>query len=182
MTFTVSFNLNDTDINYFRDAIKEAQIKKDQLPENIILANARKLSSKIKGKVPTFVESRLQKLRILVEMLEDPDWQLPEQERQDILTALSYFNRANDLIKDDFPALGFIDDAIMIELVAESLSYSISMYHQFCIYREAELSRSKQKRITQKDWLANKHYEKLQRVSQRNARDHSSLDTFHSIF
>ena len=49
-------------------------------------------------------------------MLKDVGWPMPDSERQKAIAALAYFVDPYDLIPDRIPGLGFLDDAIAIEL------------------------------------------------------------------
>ncbi len=182
MKQTISFNLEDKDIAYFQNILFKTRSNQSKLPEQEILNHTKLLCASIVGNTTPFIEGKLVKLKAFVAMLEEPNWLLPEQERQDILIALNYFNDADDLIPDNIPSLGFLDDAIMIELVADSLTTSIESFQQFCIYRDSEHLRSKDKIVTKDNWLADKRHEKHERVRIRHARDHSKSGSFHSIF
>ena len=74
-------------------------------------------------------------------MIEDSEWKIPEEERADVLSALAYFSDPEDLVPDHIPVLGFLDDAIMIELVAEELKDDIEAFlSNFVAYRTREES------------------------------------------
>ncbi len=182
MTLTVTFELKDSDLEYFREIMQKAQANAENLSEATILDNARKLSFEVKGTVPSFIQTRLHKLEALVEMVEDADWQLPAQDRTDILAALAYFSNTEDLVPDHIPVLGFLDDAIMIELVAESLTDDIEAFQDFCTYRESEQSRNIDKDVTKQDWLADKRHELYARIKKRRARRHQSSSRSFRIF
>jgi len=178
MTHTVNFSLEDTDLAYFREIINKAKANTENLSESSILANARKLSSDITKTVPNFVRSRLHKLELLVAMVEDDEWQVSAQDRSNILTGLAYFSNAKDLVPDHSPVLGFLDDAIMIELVAESLTDNIEAYQEFCTFRDNEHSRDRDKGVTRLDWLADKRHELLTRIKRRHANYESGNTPF----
>jgi hypothetical protein len=74
-------------------------------------------------------------------MLEDEEWQLPDTERARVHPALAYFCEPCDLIPDHVTALGFLDDAIMVELVVEELRHELEAYDDFCRFRTEELAR-----------------------------------------
>ena len=181
MAFEVKFDLSDSDLEYFRGVMKSVQAKVSGINENLILENAQKLSRDVKGGVPEFVLSRLQKLETLVAMVHDKEWAIPAEERADVINALAYFSDPEDLVPDAIPALGFLDDAIMIELVVQELADDIEAFTDFCKYRERELARASGEVITQEDWLEAKRRELHSRMRNRR-RDRSGRSSFRSIF
>ena len=53
-----------------------------------------------------------------------------------MLNALAYFAEPDDLIPDQIPGLGFLDDAIMVELVVRELRHEIEAYEDFRVFRD----------------------------------------------
>jgi len=183
MTIEVKFSLEEQDLVYFKNVMKAAQSNATNLPVEVILANAKAICSKAKNTMPPeFVENRLHKLGMLIAMVEDPEWDLPAEEHKNIIAAITYFNEAEDLVPDHVPVLGLLDDAIMIELVSESLTESIKSYEAFINYRECELARCNDKVVTKKAWLADKNHEVHYRLRRRHSRSHSRTGAFHSMF
>jgi len=88
------------------------------------------------NQAPGFIVDRIRKLRLMIDMLSDIEWRLPHQDASRVLNALAYFSEPEDLIPDHIPGLGFLDDAIMIELVVRELKHEIEAYQDFCDYRE----------------------------------------------
>jgi len=163
MSVTITFELDDSDIEHFRAMAQEAQdaAKSSGLSAEKITAGARELfQSADTAKMPEFVSSRLRKLRTLVGMVEDSEWQLPEEDLERVLSAMAYFADPEDLIPDRIPGIGFLDDAIMVELVVENLEEEITSYEEFCAYRAAEEQRRKNQGmdtdVGREDWLADK--------------------------
>ena len=167
MAFEVTFELNESDIEHFRTVMREAQSGAKKISETDILANAKSLSQDVKVDVPAFVSTRLKKLETMVAMIEDSEWAIPEPERTDVLSALAYFSEPEDLVPDHIPVLGFLDDAIMIELVSEDLKDDIEAYEEFCSYRERESERAGDSTITREEWLDSKRRELHSRMRNR---------------
>ena len=72
-----------------------------------------------------------------VEMLGDADWPLSDAERSPVLAALAYVCDPEDIIPDEIPGIGLLDDAVMIELVFLELRHEIEAYEDFCRYRRS---------------------------------------------
>ena len=133
----VSFELSASDIRYFRDRLK--QVRKSVSPHNeplVIRSAAKLVEDAVATKPPDFVVERIRKLEQLIEMLRDRDWRLEGTDRARILDAVAYFVDPDDLIPDRIPGIGFLDDAIMVELVARELTHELEAYEDFCEYRK----------------------------------------------
>lgn len=136
MTLRISFELDDDDLKHFRLIMEEARKATTRLaPEDIVAGAERLLSDAREATAPGFIVDRLNKLRLLIDMLSDIEWRLPHQEATRVLNALAYFSEPEDLIPDHIPGLGFLDDAIMIELVVRELKHEIDAYQDFRDYR-----------------------------------------------
>ena len=181
MAFEVKFELTESDLEYFRDVMHKAQTGAKQLSEQEILANAKKVSVDIKANVPEFVRERIQKLETFVAMIEDSEWQIPSEERTEVLSALAYFSDPEDLVPDHIPVLGFLDDAIMIELVAEEFKDDFEAFEEFCAYREREEGRSGDTTITREEWLESKRHELHSRMKSRRS-SRSRRSSFRRVF
>ena len=139
----ITFELSDSDLRHFRKLAKTAQDTAKKRSEKRIIESARTLLQEIEqASVPDFIRERLEQTRKFVEMLEDADWALTGENRQRILNALAYFNEPADLIPDSIPGIGYLDDAIMVELVVQELQHDIDAYDDFCQFR-AELNKGR---------------------------------------
>jgi uncharacterized membrane protein YkvA (DUF1232 family) len=143
MPIQITFALSDADLDYFRTALREAQQKMRGRDERLVLAGARHLARQTRAlAIPDFVTDRLLELDTLTRMLEDPDWKLEGAARTRVLDALAYFAEPSDLVPDTIPGLGFLDDAIMVELVVQELRPELEAYALFCGYRAEEQARA----------------------------------------
>lgn len=170
MTIEINLSLDDTDIEFFRNIMNRAQDGADKASEQEIIQKARDVLDSVDiAKKPLFVRQRLERLATMIAMLEDPEWPLDEQERTDVASALAYFYNPADLIPDDVPVLGLIDDAIMIELVAGELRHQLDAYDEFCAYRIAEEQR-RGPEVSRADWINAKQQELMKRMRERTGR------------
>ena len=135
-TLKVSFELGPKDIKYFRDRLREAS-SGGILAEHRVIRGAAKVIAEVSAaEPPAFVTERIAQLELLIEMLRDKEWRLEGKDRKRIVTALVYFVDPDDLIPDKIPGIGYIDDAIMVELVLRELVHEIKAYKDFCEFRK----------------------------------------------
>jgi uncharacterized membrane protein YkvA (DUF1232 family) len=159
----ISFELNETELDHYRLLMKQVQIAAARKPREQILSEAEEHLHHSDGEsLPGFAADRFEAARLMIAMLRDDEWGLPESEAQRILNALVYFSEPDDLIPDDTPVLGFIDDAIMIELVIRDLYPELDAYREFCGYREQNPDQDTHTRGEQRDKL-------LARIRKRRA-------------
>lgn len=158
MGMRISIDLDDDDLKHFRLIMREARNTAMRLQPDDIVASADQLLRDVdQRKIPKFVVNRLQKLEIMIEMLTDHEWRLPQKDTARVLNALAYFTDPEDLIPDHIPGIGLLDDAIMIELVVRELKHEIEAYGDFCEFRrEQPYSRgvkAKTTDLTREQWL-----------------------------
>jgi len=133
----VSFELGERDLRYFRDRLNQVRKSKSARAEDKIIAGARNLVTGVaEADPPEFVRERIAKLQTLIDMLRDREWRLEGADRNRILDALAYFVDPDDIIPDRVPGLGYLDDAIMVELVVKELTHEIQAYEDFCAFRD----------------------------------------------
>jgi uncharacterized membrane protein YkvA (DUF1232 family) len=161
MTIQISFELSDSDLEHFRALMQVAIAKASKYTPAQVLEKARAVCSEMENSsLPDFVKVRLESLETLISALEDEEWQMPEQEVTEILTSLAYFSEPHDLVPDNIPGLGYIDDAIMIELVIQDLSQDLNAYQQFCNFRTTEENRrGAEANVNRASWLEGKRTE-----------------------
>ena len=133
----VSFELSEKDLRYFRERLQKVRKSKSGRAEDRVVLGAIKLVADVEAaKPPEFVTERIAKLSLLTDMLRDGEWRLEGADRTRILDALAYFVDPDDIIPDRVPGLGYLDDAIMVELVVRELTHELDAYRDFCAFRE----------------------------------------------
>ena len=170
MPLKVTFDLEDKDLKYFRSNMQQAKHVAEQATEEQILSRASAMVNEVKSHdVPAFVRQRLDHLAALIDMVQDEEWALASQERKNVLAALAYFADPQDMITDDIPVLGYIDDAIMIELVVSALKPEIDAFEDFCRYRREEQSRNRNPNVSREEYLTMKRRELHARMRRRRS-------------
>ena len=134
----VSFELSPKDIRFFRERLKQVRAREGSHDEATVIHGAADMVKEaIAMDPPDFVIERIRTLEELIEMLNDDEWRLEGDDRARILDALAYFVDPDDLIHDRIPGIGFLDDAIMVELMAQDLRHEIEAYDDFCEFRKS---------------------------------------------
>ena len=181
MTVKVVLELSDADLDYYRKAIDGAWQRNATRQEKEILDGVRQMLAKAgQPAAPEYVRKRLDDLGTLVSMLEDPEWapELEDKDRRRILAAVSYFADPEDIIPDQIPGLGFLDDALLAELVMRELDHELEGYREFCEYRKNEETLRGNTQVSRADWLAAKRRQVFLRIKRRQeeSRRHGSTD------
>ncbi len=162
MPLEITFTLSDRDLEHFQkivdkakatmEAVRDADEIKDAARQLIVDARANPL--------PDFIAHRLLRLETIIDMIEDQEWQLAEDDVERVLGALVYFCSPEDLIPDHVPGLGFLDDAIYVELVIRQLKAEVESYEEFCEFRKVEEQRRQENGedpyVDRDAWLAEK--------------------------
>jgi uncharacterized membrane protein YkvA (DUF1232 family) len=147
MPFKLTIELSDRDLRHFRRELKRAREAVEIADDDEILAATADLVKALRAtELPDFVQERLGKLETLHAMLVDGDWPLQDAERSPVLAALAYVCDPEDIIPDNIPGIGLLDDAVMIELVFRELRHEIEAYEDFLRFRASLLRQAAAKR------------------------------------
>jgi len=179
MSLAITIELSDDDLKYFADAMQSAQKESQNLsPQEITDAASKLLQDGKDNKLPAFISERLSKIDSMVSMVNDAGFGMEEADKKRVLACLTYFANPKDIIPDNVPVLGFLDDAIMIELVVRELQHEVEAYDDFVIYREDEARRRgvdpsalKTERV---EWAEARRVELLSRMKSRRMSSYSS--------
>src|SRR5210317_358416 len=169
----ISFELNDDDLKHFRLIMDESRKAAQRMaPEDIVAAAEELLTDAPTADAPGFILERLERLRLMIQMLSDIEWRLPHKDANRVLSALAYFAEPEDLIPDSIPGLGYLDDAIMIELICRELKHEIEAYQDFCDYRtRTRRDSGRNARVSRDDWLENRRAELQSRMRRRKRKE-----------
>ncbi len=176
MGLSVIFDLSDEDLDYFERVFAERKPGGGEVAlHDIEQATSQLIAAAETRGAPPFILGKLEELRPMVAMLTDDEWRLPAEDMGRVLSTLAYFADPEDLIPDDLPALGFLDDAVMVELARRHLQPEIDAYADFCTYRDTETARRLEAGeepgvVSRLDWLDSRRHELQDRMHDHRAR------------
>ena len=175
MGMQLSFELSDRDLRYFRAALRQSRDAVRDAEETEIVDAIRHVLDEIRRNepLPDFVATRIPKLELQIQMLADSEWRLPLADRERLLATFVYFGDPEDILPDDIPVIGYLDDVIMIELVNRDLAHVSEAYADFCAYRD-DFDKEHGKDIdaaVRRDRLDKRRQQLHMRMQRRSAKD-----------
>jgi len=168
----ITFEIKGNDLKHFQKLLREAKSAARALGEDEICARAEKLLDTVReAKAPAFIVERLQAMDDMLAMVRDEEFAMEPALRKPVVTALAYFADPEDLIPDHVPGLGFLDDAIMIELAVRELGDELATYREFCRIRDDfRATRGKGAKLDRVAYLAEKRRRLFDRLKERRRR------------
>ena len=171
MPLDVTLTLSDDELGYFRAVMESARERSNGRDEADTVRAAAQAVERLRGSTQSpYIQRRLDRVARLIEMLDDPQWQLPAGERRRVLDGLAYVAEARDLVPDDVPALGLLDDAIMLEILLSELQHELEAFEDFDDYRATEAAHAASRTVSRDDWLDAKRQALHARIRERRQR------------
>lgn len=179
MSLRISFELTDRDLNFFRKALRQSRSAVQHAEDAEIIEAIHAVLDEIRSSepLPDFVGKRIPELESLLRMLGDDEWQLPEADRERLLATFVYFADPEDILPDDIPVIGYLDDVIIIEIVTRELVHVREAYDDFCAYRD-DFDKESGKEVDpviRRDRIDRRRQQLHQRMRRRSAGQKSSL-------
>ena len=171
----ITLELSNRDLRFFREALRKSRDAVRHADESEIIEAIDDVLTEIKGEepLPDFVAKRIPQLESMIRMLKDEEWGLPIDERESLLATFVYFGDPEDIVPDDIPVIGYLDDVIIIELAIRELHHVREAYDDFCEFRDGydKRFRTGHDVVVRRDRIDRKRQQLHQRMKRRLQKD-----------
>ena len=136
-----TIELGDGAVQRFNALLAQLDPNAPRVSADQLVTLARWLQDQPHEQAVALLSERLGRAEQLRRMLNDSDWEVCVETRERARMLISYLQEVNDLIPDDQPLVGHLDDALLVELSWSSFSNETLDYGDYCRFRTAERPR-----------------------------------------
>lgn len=104
--------------------------------DQIASASKRALQHHADGSTPPFVQSRMRSLTRLEALADEPGWESSAELHRQVRILQAYRQDDGDLIPDELPVVGLLDDAVLVDVALQLLHDELGEYEDFCRFRK----------------------------------------------
>lgn len=133
--------LEDAAVARFNALLAELAPNAPRVSADQLVTLARWLQQQPPDQAVAILSERLARAEQLRRMLNDGDWEVDADMRERARMLTSYLQQVDDLIPDDQPLVGHLDDALLVELAWPAFRGETLDYGDFCRFRSAERPR-----------------------------------------
>lgn len=101
----------------------------------------RVLRTAATGGQSPFIASRMRRAAEMRALTAESGWTSPQETARRIRDLIAYLDDPNDLIRDDIPVIGRLDDALLVDIAMDTLRDEVEDYAEFRRYRFSEAAR-----------------------------------------
>ena len=133
--------LGDAAVRRFNKLLAQIAPNAPSVSADQLVTLARWLEQQPTDRAVAILSERLGRAEHLRRMLNDSDWDVCVDMRERARMLTSYLQQVDDLIPDDQPLVGHLDDALLVELSWPAFEGETRDYADFCRFRAAERPR-----------------------------------------
>lgn len=161
---TITVDIDDQVKEHFNKFIQQHGINVDKKD---IVETKKKISEIRSGNSDGYIIDQINSLEAMVSMVEDEIWKIKTSNLEKINATIKYFVDDDDIIPDNIPGIGYLDDCIIIDSTMDEIYDELMEFKDFCRTR---LIYSNDKEFTYDDWGKIKNQEATSRVRNRMLR------------
>lgn len=133
--------LEDASVQRYNALLSRLEANAPQVSADQLVTLARRLQDLPGPQAVALLSERLARAEHLRRMLHDSDWDVDADLRERVRLLIAYLHQVDDLIPDDQPLLGHLDDALLVELAWPAFAGESQDYGDFCRFRASQRPR-----------------------------------------
>lgn len=185
--FIENYCLTSNDVDRFNVLLLRLGRRDAPLDRDQVVTAARELCDCNSLAVePPSIRERMRRIETAALMINDPGWDAANDAIDTARLVIDYARGSDDLIPDWVPAVGRLDDAIVVETAWPRLALEIDRYLDFCRLRDMAEGAPGTRRSTlhfmRADWEQARREEAALAAQQKQVREHSYLPRCASLF
>ena len=158
---TITVDIDDQVKEHFNKFIEKHGIDID--PSDIV--QTRKEIAEIRaGHADSYILNQINNLEAMMSMVEDKVWKIKKSSLEKINATIKYFVDDDDIIPDNIPGIGYLDDCIIIDNTMDDVCGELSEFEDFSRTR---LVYAHDEKFSFEDWQKIKDQEATSRVRNR---------------
>lgn len=158
---TITVDIDDQVKEHFNKFIEKHGIDVD--PSDI--TQARKEIAEIRTtNADSYILNQISNLEAMMSMVEDKVWKIKKDNMEKINATIKYFVDDDDIIPDNIPGIGYLDDCIIIDNTMDDVCDELSEFEDFSRTR---LVYAHDEKFTFEEWQKIKDQEATSRVRNR---------------
>lgn len=131
------YELAQAGLDRFNQALRELSPEAPNMTmDQIASAAQRALARHQDGATPPFVASRMDALERLEALARDTGWGAGPDLQRKVDVLRDYREERGDLIPDDQPVVGLLDDAVLVDVALQLLRDELADYEDYCRFRK----------------------------------------------
>lgn len=149
--------INESAIGQFNDELQALNAGAPSVNRDQVASLVRWLQTLPAETAVATINLRMARVETLRRLLLDPTWDVSDEFAARTRQLLGYVARFDDLIPDDVPLIGHLDDALLIELCWTQFMGEVQDYLDFCRFRDSHAVRgsaNEQRAAWESDCLA----------------------------
>jgi uncharacterized membrane protein YkvA (DUF1232 family) len=120
---------------HFNAMLRTIHAAAPRVDTDAIVSIARRMQDAPAAECAGVVSERMARVQVLRQMLRDPEWRIAPDLRVRARLLLAYVDKHEDLIPDGVELVGYLDDALMVELSWPRFDAEVAAYREFCAFR-----------------------------------------------
>jgi len=124
--------IEERQVDRFNAVLAQLEPNAPRICADQVVTLARWLQQQPRERATAILSERLARVEQLRRMLNDADWEVDAELRERSRLLISYLQQVDDLIPDDQPLVGHLDDALLVELAWPAFRDEALDYGDYC--------------------------------------------------